>query len=149
MFTISLLLVCLANVAITSDSYRKRRKAKYVLIVGSILAFLCYNVLVFDIFLTFKNFRRQETWRRFMSCCCYVIGAPLAFFLIGRYFNLSGIFYLSVIYDLFHPFSIEIPILGSIALDVFFFLVTGVMIFKISKSSKVTEHALFLAETNR
>jgi hypothetical protein len=116
---------------------------------GIVLAFLSYNVLAFDIFWTVLHFRKpSEIMNWFKFYCFYILVAMLVYILIALVMNFQ--------WDptdhtekKFFATLAHCCIFGSIALDFIFNLATGYMIFKISKTLKISEYALFIADRDR
>lgn len=145
MFTLSLLFLCVTNSLLNFESSFVRVKADILVSAGILFTFLWINVLAFDIFWAFKNFRKpSETLKRFKFYCLYVICAPLLYILFVLLMNKLGHNKI----DFFNVLTAT-AILGSAALDFIFILLTGYMILKISKTSNVFEQALFVAERDR
>jgi hypothetical protein len=74
----------------------------------------------------------------------YAFGLPLVAYLLG------------ILADMIHPrasevaaSSFEFTFYGSFALGIVFLLITGYMIFRISKTSNGIEHSLFVTESDR
>jgi hypothetical protein len=144
-FTVSLAMVLLSFSFMASQNRFVRQLSELSTVVGMVSTFMWFNVLVFDIYWTFKNFRAQiEFSQRFNFYCMYAFSLPLVTFLV------------IILTDMFHPdalrfvvYSVGLIFLGSCAFGIYYLLVTGYMIFQISKTSNGNEHSRFVTERNR
>lgn len=145
MFTISLMLVVGPITFMDSDLRFIRRFTEFSMSTGFLMTFLWFNVLAFDCFWTFKNFRvPSETFDRFRFYCFYVFGLPAVFFLLLWIISLTESHPHHLLFCL-----VAIFFCGSAALDVIFLLVTGYFIFQLSKGTTTSEHSRFETERDR
>lgn len=143
--TVSLTVFLLSFPFMQSQNFLVRRLVEVSLAAGFVFSFLWLNVLVFDIFWTFKNFRAPiEGLQQFKFYCYYVIGLSSLFCVTILLAEIVHTGFRSIL-----NYAIPLAFFGSIALDVIFLLVTSFMIFKISMSSNLTEHTLFVRERDR
>lgn len=117
------------------------------LILGLVTSYFWLNVLAFDIWWTFKHFRTPtDSLKRFKFYCFYVFGSPLLFFATA---------FVAIQFGLHHHvhnyfvMTAALFFLVMAILDVIFMIMTGYMIFQISKASNVSENSRFDAETER
>jgi hypothetical protein len=144
-FTVSLAMVLLSFSFMASQNRFVRKLAELFTGVGCVSTFMWFNVLVFDIFWTFKNFRAQtDSLQRFKFYCMYAFGLPLMTFLVIILFDM---FYREA--QRFVVYFVGLMFYGSCALGIFYLFVTGYLIFQISKTSNGNEHSLFVTERNR
>ena len=142
MFTSSLLLVCVSYAFMSCEAFNMQRITEWSVSLGLLFTFLWYNTLAFDIFWTFKNFQApSESLQRFKFYCLYVCGASLTYISLILVVNkLNGDFFYHLVF---------FGVFGSIALDVILLLITGCLIFKISKTADASKNASFGAGRDR